>query len=269
MLKKIAFDTSLDGFQNLPDLRGLGFARASLVTGWGLYRKVGGEYDLDHIDMETAKRAANHPTWWKGRESDMIVLDEEALELHSDDLPVRDHQHDQLIECLQIYRQAHPGNAIGYYSRLPQRWPAFSGNEDASIAAWRARNRQFLQNVDDRTLQQTNRGLAAHVDRVFPSLYWWYELPGRFDDYTRFVDRNLEEAAIYNKPVFAYLCPQQQQPGFAYWQPGVWRRMLEYVLHHSLVDGVVIHVVVNADNKQWNDRSDWWIETQEVAGALA
>lgn len=276
-MKPVWFDTSINAFKNAPDLKSFGMQSAALLTAWGFFRQLGGVYDYSHIDMDTVRRTANHPTWWLGKEASMIVLDVESLDLHTPDLPLRDHVHDQLIETVQIYRSAHPGVAIGYYSAMPQKavyaplyatgdplWSSYKDNH----AEWRANNKHVLSNLDDATLKSNRKGLCSVVDRVLPSCYSAKKvalpLPERMKEWKAIHDGNIEESLQYQKPIVAYLSPQYQGAG-EYFPAGVWREMLQHSLDHKYVDGVCVFQSGIAGT-EFDPTANWWTETLEVMG---
>ena len=269
MAKPIHFDTSYQTFIGAPRLQDHGLHSASMVSLWGLFD---GD-DYSRISYDACRRVANHPTWWSGRESDMIVLDCEVIPLHASSRTERDAAHDQLIEAVKIYREAHPGNAIGYYSELPQldfygslgncghqMWVHYKPHYEN----WVRNNKQFLYNYDD-NIRTNNKGLAAVVDRVFPSVYpnaahkdwsdwmqWWMVV----------LDGNVEQAEQYQKPIYVYLSPQWDGRS-EYLQPGRWKQMLEYTLANKSVDGVVVYQSV-AVGTVFDSSAAWWKETLEV-----
>ena len=260
MIKPILFDTSMAMYTNAPDFRSLGFGSATLVSDWGLFA----ENDVSKIDFEACRYASNHPTWWADKASDMIVLDEEHLDHHATDARVRDQNHDQLIEAIQIYRKAHPGLAIGCYGIMPERsYASILTKSSSQYKTWQARNKQLLTNLDNETGKTTKRGLASYVDRVCCSCYGWdsFEL---WDKYTR---NSITEASIYNKPIFVYLCPQKE-PGtgepWLFYEDGTWAKMLETVLKNKLVDGVIVYQALQAGSK-FDESARWWQETLKVA----
>lgn len=273
--KPICFDTSFQSFKNAPDLKSHGLHSATLINGWGLNKTFSdGSSDLSQIDFDTCRYAANHPTFWKGREADMIVLDEESLPVHTEDRCHRDHIHDQLIEAVKIYREAHPGCAIGYYAMMPEdnfygplgnsglpKWVHYKEYYDA----WLVRNKHFRTNVDDKTLRTNNRGLAAYVDRVMPAVYPYLPLPEYMTEWKIILDGNVKEATKYGKPVIPYLCPQfvDREAGFPYVPAGVWKEMLEHALANDNVDGVCVYQVVNPE-LNFDYEANWWLETLEV-----
>lgn len=275
-MKPVWFDTSITGFTGAPDLSAFGMHSATLVTSWGFFRTFGKEYDYSHVDFDTCKRVANHPTYWAGRESNMIVLDIETFDLHTHDLPARDNIHDQLIEAVQIYRNAHPGVAIGYYGNLPQVafYPPLYGSDPIwaqykpDYETWVKNNKQFLTNLNDETLAVTRKGLCAAVDRVFPSCYHADKIalpmPQNMKWWKAMHDGNVVESLQYQKPIIPYLSPQYQARG-EYFDAGVWREMLQHSLDNPNTDGVCIYQAVTAGTKF--DASDpWWTETLEIIG---
>ncbi len=276
-MKPIWFDTSITSYNNAPDLSAFGLHSATLMSSWGFFRKLGSEYDFSHIDMDTCKRVANHPTYWAGKESNMIVLDVEVIDLHSDDLPYRDHVHDQFIEAVQIYRQAHPGVAIGYYSEMPQNafYPPLYGTDpvwdhyEPYHERWTANNKHVLTNLDDATLNESRKGLCSVVDRVFPSCYSGSKVALPMPENIRWWklshDGNIAESLQYQKPIIAYLTPQYQGRG-EYFPAGVWKEMLTHSLTNKNVDGVCVYQSVVA-GAEFDPSANWWTETLEVIGA--
>lgn len=275
-MKPIWFDTSITGFANAPDLRTFGMHSATLMTAWGFFRKLGGEYDFSHIDMDTVKRVAQEQKFWDGKESDMVVLNVEALDLHTPDLPLRDHYHDQMIEAVQIYRNAHPGLAFGFYGVLPQNafYPPLYGTDAVwdhykpHYDTWVANNKHVLSNLDDLTLETTCKGICSVVDRVFPACYSGSKaalpMPGALKYWKASYDGNVTESLQYQKPIIAYLTPQYQGRG-EYFDAGVWREMLQHALNNKCVDGVCIYQAVVAGTA-FNPNAAWWTETLEVIG---
>lgn len=275
-MKPIYLDSSFDK-PNAPDFQSLGFSRATLLTAWGFYRTLNGAIDTDHIDLDVCRRVANHPTWWETQKDWMLVLDEEFLKVHTEDQPERDHIHDQLIDCVRIYREAHPHKAIGIYSMLPERnvYGAVYGSDPTSpyyekykayYESWLEHNKQFLTNLNDDTLQPTQRGLASQVDRVFPGIYSWFDLPAQMDLWKRQHDMNVWQAEQYQKPIMPYLCPQNQQVGgFPYYGEGVFAEMLAHSLAHPSVDGVLVYV----SGLDWSTQADapWWNELKAAVNA--
>ena len=273
MTKPIWFDTSITNFKNSPKLTDFGLHSATLMNTWGFFRVLGGVEDYSHIDMETCKRVANHPTYWIGKESDMIVLDVEVLDMHTDDLCQRDLNHDQHIQALEIYREAHPGCAIGYYSTMPELdyygplgnsgIPGWSHYKE-HYEKWVARNKHFLTNVNNGDLTVRQHGLADVVDRVFPSVYQPIQLP--LPENMRWWkivhDGNVEEAAKYRKPIVMYLCPQYEDTT-NYLPAGSFREMLSHSVSHPQVTGVCIYQSV-VGNPEFDATADWWKETLEV-----
>jgi hypothetical protein len=263
--KPIYIDSSIEGFSGIPDFEAQGFARSTLVTAWGLFARIGNQYDSDHIDLEVCRRVAHDKAYWKGRETHSIVLNEESLEWNGTDRLRLDHIHDQLIDAVKIYRVAHPGKVIGFYARMPVRdyWTPQLPASHADWAKWRASNRQFDKNLNNETLAVIPKGPACYVDRLYPSLYMSYALPDKMGEYKKFVDANLAEAATYKKPIIAYLSPQQQIDGFPMFPRASWREMLRYVYGHPLVDGISVFVLPTGDTK-WNESSEWWLEVMAL-----
>lgn len=267
----IYFDTSYTQFTGAPSLESHGLHSATLVSSWGLFD----EPDTSKISFEKCRYAANHPTFWLGRESDMIVLDCETIDLHCEDLPLRDHNHDQLIEAVRIYREAHPGCAIGYYSELPQGnfygglyktgdpiWSHYK----AYYEQWVRNNKHPLTNLDDATLGRTKNGLCSVVDRVFPSCY--LPLLGdinadrAFDLWTASHDENVRQAVQYQKPIIVYLCPQFENTA-TYLPAGMFGRMIGHSLRNPSVDGVCVYQSV-VPGTPFDASSDWWKETLTI-----
>lgn len=280
MKKPLWFDTSIETFVDGPALADHGILKATLMSLWGfLATNSDGTYDYSHIDMDTVRRVANHPTWWETRKNDMLVLDLEVLDVNHPDWPYRDHIHDQLIEACQIYREAHPNIAIGYYGEIPRLAfyePLYWKNQHTgqwdqykeAYAKWHKVNRQALTNLDDDTLKITQKGLCAVVDRVFPSCYHPEQsvlpMPQSLQWWKDSHDGNIEESLRYQKPIIAYLCPQYNGSG-PYFETGVWKEMLSHSLHHPYVDGVCVYQAVPAGTK-FDANADWWKETLEVVG---
>jgi len=272
--KPIYFDHTIEMFRKLPDLRKMGFPRATLITSWGLYETVRGDYDTSRIDTETCRRTATEPTWWNERQADMIVLDEEHLDMHSDDLCRRDITHDQCIEAIRIYRAAHPGVAIGYYAKLPEAsfyaplihaMPTSGWGPRQVYLDWVEHNTQFSGNVNNGTLKLHNRGLLSQVDRIFPSMYQHWKDATNVDPlevWKHFHDGTIAECEQYQKPIMPYLSPRFAGSA-EYFAPGVWREMLRHSLAHPSVDGVVIYQGTSEET-DWDEYAIWWKETLEV-----
>lgn len=250
--------------KNAPDFELLGMQRLTLLTQWAFFRKQGDERIVNEIDMQTARNAADNASWWAGQEDRPIVFDVETLPVTSNDEPLRDHIHDQLIDLVNLYRNhpLHHYKALGFYANLPRRdFQRAMGNQGPSgIEQWHKENRNYLFNLNDTTLER-QQGVASYVDRVYPSLYYWY--PDRLSDFEPYADANLHEAAIYKKPIIPFLCPNVQQAGFPFWDAGVWGRMLQFVKDHTLTNGLVIFVIGTG---QWDENASWWQETKEVLG---
>lgn len=275
-MKPIWFDTSITSYNNAPDLSAFGLHSATLMTAWGFCRKLGGQYDYSHVDIETVKRVANDPVYWIGKESNMLVLDLEIFDLHTTDLPLRDHYHDQLIEAAKIYRNAHPGIAIGYYGLLPQItfYPPLYGSDPAwdhykpDHDKWIANNKQVLGNLDDATLRKTHKGLCSVVDRVFPSCYHADKkalpMPENMRHWKAMHDGTVKESLRYQKPIIAYLTPQYEGRGELF-PVGVWKEMLTHSLANKNVDGVCVYQSVVAGT-EFDASAPWWTETLEVIG---
>lgn len=262
MKKPIYFTNTISAYKNAPDVVSLGFAQSVLLTSWALFRNVPGSgYDTDHIDMDAVRKAASNTTWWEKYRGQMIVIDEESLPWYTDDRPQRDHIHDQLIEAVQIVRQYHPGVAIGYYMRMPNRdyWIAIGSKKAKAYKEWQERNTQTLSNLDDMSLTETRLGVAKQVDRVFPSLYSFYDMPANMAAWKLYADRNIEQALIYQKPIIPYLCPNQQQPGYPQYAAGIFKEQVEHVLSNPAVDGVTIFPIITP-NEQFDENWDWWKE---------
>ena len=262
MKKPIYFTNTFAAYKNPPDVVSLGFFQSVLLTNWALFRNVPGSgYDTDHIDMDAVKKAASSATWWEKLQGQMIVVDEENLPWYTDDRPQRDHVHDQLIEAVQIIRSYHPGVAIGYYMRMPDRnyWDAIGPKTTDGFIAWEKRNAMVLTNLDDDTLAVTRLGIAKHVDRVFPSLYSYYDMPANMAAWKLYADRNIEQALIYNKPIIPYLCPNQQKAGYPQYAAGIFKEQVEHVLNNPAVDGVTIFPIITP-NESFDESWDWWKE---------
>ena len=258
--KPICFDSSIDTYVGCPDYRKLGFSGVSLVSAWGLNKTLpDGSIEWGRIDPETCRYAANHPTWWTGREKDMIVLDEETLDHHHPDFLIRDANHDQLIEAVRIYRESHPGNAIGVYGIMPERNYASMKPNSPEGKVWKQRNRELLSNIDNGTGKKTKKSLSAIVDRVFCSCYGWEDYPIGWENWIAYSTNSIKEATIYDKPVFVYLCPQKEpatgEP-FVHYTNGTWKKMLDWSIANPLVDGVVIYQVVQPETV-WNESAPW------------
>ena len=268
-MKLVYFDSTLDTFSNAPNVVSLGFARANLITSWGLFRKSNGVYDTTRIDMDTVRSAFNYPEFWRGKETYPIIIDEEYLNYHDGN---RDTAHDQIIEVLRYYRSRLPGLSVGLYARLPEinfygpliKYSKLFGNNIDYYLDWRDHNKDFFTNTNEATRKKTKRGLASQVDRVYPSIYSPLEYLG--DEWMKYwqvaFDANVAEAEQYQKPIYPYLSPQYSAIG-KFFSPGLWKEMLTHALNHPSVDGVVVHLTVPT-HMPWNDDAIWWKETNEV-----
>lgn len=262
MSKPILFDTSMLTYTDGPDYHSLGFGSATLVSQWGLHATLpDGSVDYTRVDPETCRYCAYHPTWWVDKKTDMIVLDEESLDHFHPDARVRDEHHDQLIEAIRIYRKAHPGLAIGCYGIMPQRsYASIQAKSSPDYKAWQKRNKMLLTNIDNETGKTNRRGLSSYVDRICCSCYGW----DSFENWEKYTRNSITEAAIYDKPIFVYLCPQKEADGFPFYNEGTWGRMLEMVLENKLVDGIIVYQVLQAGDK-FDESARWWKETLKVA----
>jgi hypothetical protein len=251
--------------RNAPDFKQFGFLPLTLLTEWGIFRTQGGKYISNEIDMSVVRQMAAH-TWWDTpeKQSSPIVFNVETLPVTTVARPHRDYVHDQMRDLLLHYR-THPKHhykALGFYAQFPVRdfWRAIKHRE--GYDQWQEENKYFLNGIHDQTLAP-ERGLSVFVDRVYPSLYYWY--PQHLDLFPKYADENLKAAATYNKPIIAYVSPNVQVAGFPYWEKGVWRDMLSYVWSHPLVDGVcVFQIKSSTEPDDWNNESVWWKETLEV-----
>jgi hypothetical protein len=240
----------------------------ALLTHWGIFRQQGGTYVTNEIDMPTVRRVADSDWWDLPQVKDApIVFDVETLPSRTWDRPKRDDVHDQMTDLVRAYRNhtRHQHKAIGFYAELPVRdiWRALKDSASGGQVGydrWLAENRYFFASLHDATLAE-ERGLADYVDRIYPSLYYWY--PNRLELFEPYARENLLQAAIYHKPIIAYVSPNVQQPGYPFWATGVWRDMLSYVWNHPLVDGVSIF---GTSAGTWDENAPWWKETLEVLG---
>jgi len=274
--KPVYFDSTIEVFTNRPDLRSLGFAQVTLITAWGLHGRIGNTYDFTRLNLDTCRTVANYPGWWDSRKSDAIVLDEEHMPMHTDDLVARDVVHDQLIEAVRVYRLAHPGVAIGYYAKMPEldfysslkrKFPNGGWGDQSAAQAWLEHNRQFVENVNNRNLTYHRRGLLSQVDRVYPSVYQHWtngDVMDPFEVWKVVHDGNVEQAEQYQKPIMPYLSPKLHGGG-EYLPAGTWQKMLEHSLDHPSVDGVVIFQGTNVTT-EWDESATWWIETKQAIG---
>ena len=250
-------DQTMDSYANPPDYRGLGFSGMTRVTSWGLHRKQGGQYVTERIDLATCRRVADpikYPEFWQ-HAGEPIVLNEERLQLHSEDLVDRDYNRDQLIDALEIYRSFHPGVSIGYYGRMPdRRYAPNETPESEGYKAWQKRNASFLGGVNGDL--SNGRGLATYVDRMYPSLYTLRkDMVDNFVLWKQYVDRNIEEALKYHKPVYPFVNPQNRNKTAL--PKGVFRHQMEYLLSKP-IDGLVLFHNV-ASGEPWINPY-WWDE---------
>lgn len=272
MTKLVHFDSTLDLFTHAPNMRDIGFARANLITSWGLFATVNGKYDTSKIDMATVRAAFNYPEFWRGKERDPVIIDEEYLDYHDGN---RDAAHDQIIEVLRYYRSRLPGAALGLYARLPEinfygplinHSHIFGRNIDY-YRDWQEHNKHFFSNTNEATRKKTKRGLASQVDRVYPSVYCPLDYMG--DGWMKYwqiaFDANVTESEQYHKPIYPYLSPQYHSTG-AFFSAGLWRQMLTHALNHPSVDGVIVHLTT-ANQTPWDESAAWWQETLSVIGS--
>lgn len=249
---------------NAPDFLQFGFLPLTLLSSWGFFRTQGGQLVTDQIDMKTVERVANH-SWWDDKKNAPIVFDIEVLPTATRDRPLRDHVHDQLIQVVNHYRNhsKHQHKALGFYGEFPVRdfFRATGLNGPEAYSEWQEENGFFLSSLNDTTLE-SERGLSSYVDRIYCDIYYWY--PDRIAEFEKYADENLRAAAVYNKPIIAYVSPNVQTGTMPFWEPGVWRDMLSYVWTHPLVDGVS---VFGTSRGQWDDSAAWWVETLEVLNA--
>ena len=102
------------------------------------------------------------------------------------------------------------------------------------------------------------KGLASHVDVIYPSLYTFYDDP---EGWKKFAKANLQEAKRYGKPVYAFLWPMYHDSNkLLSGKPipaDVWRMQLETCLEYA--DGVVIW---GGYKELWNEEAGWWKETK-------
>lgn len=261
MRKPILFDTSRLAIINPPDYQSFGFGHATTVHNWGLYAIENGVYDLSRIDLNACRIAANSKDWWSKLQG-MIVLDEEYLDHNAPDKMTRDHNHDQLIEAIKIYRLAHPGLAIAMYGIMPERsYASLLPKTHDDYKKWQARNRELLSNVDNTTGEKERKGLSAYVDRVCPSCKGW---GGSFSDWHRYMTQQVAEAKIYNKPIFPFLMPQLDLANekYPYYNDGTWGKMLDATLSNDNVDGVIVYQeALTPTWKEFDASEKWWQET--------
>ncbi len=153
----------------------------------------------------------------------------------------------KLIAVMVWIRDERPDLKLGYYGVLPTRdyWRALKGREHSDYQKWAQENKRLEE-------------LARHVDVIFPSLYTFYPDRHGWEKYAR---ANLEQARIYNKPVYPFLWPQYHNSGQhlkgQYLDTDDWANELR--LCYELADGIVIW---GGWKKTWNDQAPWWVATQ-------
>lgn len=131
-----------------------------------------------------------------------------------------------------------------------------------------------LENVDSTRYQSWHdenerlRPISENVDFTFPSAYTFnlYQ-----QDWEKYAIAQVNEARIYNKPVYLFLWPQfhdsnpllsQRYLSYEYW-------MLQLKTAAKHADGVVIwggHS--DTGRAAWNESADWWLATKDFIGQI-
>jgi len=147
---------------------------------------------------------------------------------------------------------AQPQLKLGYYLLLPVRdyWTPV-GNDPAKMRAWAEANDSL-------------KGLASHLDVIFPSLYTFYDDP---EGWKKYAKANILEAKRYGKPVYPFLWPVYHDSnkllGGKPIPADVWRMQLETCLEYA--DGVVIW---GGYKELWQEQAGWWQETKAFLARL-
>ncbi len=137
-----------------------------------------------------------------------------------------------------------PKTQVGIYGFLPIRDLNRAQNSPGSAPY------QYWQNQNDRL-----KPLANIVDVIFPSLYTLTADP---DKWKTFATAMIQQAKLYNKPVYPYIWPRYHQsisklPG-EFLPKSFWKMELKTV--KSKADGTVIWDYVT--NIAWDENSTWW-----------
>jgi len=155
------------------------------------------------------------------------------------------------IAVVDLMRDERPELDFGYYGTLPVRnyWAPVGNN---GMDEWRKQNERLMQ-------------LADHVDVVFPSIYTFYENQDGWETYAK---ANIEQARMYNKPVYPFLWPEYHPSNAALAGTDVtgdyWSRQLEVC--KNFADGLVIW---GGWQRDWDDNAPWWQATIEFMSRLA
>ncbi|MCW5698614.1 MAG: hypothetical protein KIT00_02105 [Rhodospirillales bacterium] len=138
---------------------------------------------------------------------------------------------DKFRRTIGLFRRGLPQTEIGLYRILPRRFHWI----DAS-----PRRKEKWRRVNER-----NRELADMLDVIFPSLYVKKEVEA-IDDWLRYAEENIAEAAKYGKPVVPFIWGRyyDRTPSGKKSNPSVpysdWHAQLEYLLDHPDVSGAIM-----------------------------
>ena len=231
------FDSTL--FKNKPDLRPLGFMPLNMVYEGELWRPGSNH---DEPDLEAARKAANK---YKAL-GDVLCVDIERWRVFGVEPQLIQTNIRRLGAVADAMHAAQPKLKLGYYLLLPVRdyWAGVE-NKPEKMRAWAEANDSL-------------KGLASHVDVVFPSLYTFYDDP---EGWKKYAKANIMEARRYGKPVYPVLWYQYHDSnkllGGKPVPADVWRMQLETCLEYA--DGVVIW---GGYKELWSEEAGWWKETR-------
>ncbi len=163
-------------------------------------------------------------------------------------------------------REAAPKLKIGFYQIPPvtNYWDAQQSDTSAAYLAWQRNNDCY-------------KPLANMVDALYPSLYTFYlesDYTGATAGWLRYATENIKEARRLapNKPIYAFIWPQIHESNtngnsLLLITGAFWKLQLDTL--KPLVDGVVMWGTISPTSSNslyvampWNDKSEWWIETQ-------
>jgi hypothetical protein len=159
----------------------------------------------------------------------------------------------KFLSVADIARSTAPDGKFGFYDVAPKRtyWGILLQKDRPDLLrAWRHMN-------------DLSAPIAAKADFVLPSLYTFYNDPGGWETAAIAV---LQDARRFGKPVYPVLTFEfhNSTPLAGKQIPReFWRRELEVTRQYA--DGVVLW---GGYREKWDEKADWWLETQEFLKTL-
>src|SRR5579859_181134 len=195
------------------------------------------------ISPTDEKRIRDLAKTWVREKITLVCLDIENWPVRGDDATVQE-SITQFKKILALIRQEAPDLKLGVYGAPPVRdlYRALKGSGSQAYQEWQVENDRL-------------KPLAGLLDVIFPSLYTVTTDPERWKVYAK---TNIEEAAKYGKPVYAFIWPRYHDSipkrAWTLLPESFWEMELQTVAKQA--DGVVIWDF--GKGQVWDEQAPWW-----------